>query len=350
MEPAEIRARLAPVRARLASRIRRSWARTYELSLDAWTRSAPDREWIAHHPNLVIAPAIVLAIFFLLRAGQAAVAATLIGAWFALARGISQAAADFRRRINETYSRAVSQLASDKLEERLGGIYTLENISMESSDDYWTVMENLTAFVRERTRRTERRVSACAYLLWEIAGRPDGRDKEFWDKAVAQETNGSQVAADIAAVLEVIKRRGEDRRALETRDERMIFDFRGAILRGADLGFAFLDGASFWRAHLEGAHLMHASLQGANFSYAYLQGANLWGADLEGAHLAEVHLEGADLAEVHLEGADLREAHLDGVKYLDEAYGDARTRLPDGVARPAHWPPYEPEPEAPDAA
>ena len=206
---------LSKIRARLAWRIAVDWPRAKQLTLDAWKRSAPAREWISHHPNLVIAPAIVVAILFLLIAGQIAVAATLIGAWFALARGISQAAADFRRRINETYSRAVSQLASDKLEERLGGIYTLENISKESSDDYWTVMENLTAFVRERTRRTERRIAECAYLLWEKAGRPDGRDKEFWDKAVAQETGGSQPAADIAAVLEVIKRRSEDRRELE---------------------------------------------------------------------------------------------------------------------------------------
>jgi hypothetical protein len=36
-----------------------------------------------------------------------------------------------------------------------GGIYSLERISKESPDDYWTVMEILTAFVRERTRRSE---------------------------------------------------------------------------------------------------------------------------------------------------------------------------------------------------
>ena len=161
--------------------------------------------------NLVIAPAIVVAIFFLLRAGQAAVAATLIGAWFALARSISQGAADFRRRINETYSRAVSQLASDKLEERLGGIYTLENISKESPDDYWTAMENLTAFVRERTQRTAadpeerrtQRIEVRAYGLWEKAGRPEWRSDEFWREAVEQEPP----EADVAAVLTAIKRR-----------------------------------------------------------------------------------------------------------------------------------------------
>jgi hypothetical protein len=49
------------------------WPRAKELSLDAWKRSAPARDWVSHHPNLVIAPAIVVAILFLLRAGQVAV-------------------------------------------------------------------------------------------------------------------------------------------------------------------------------------------------------------------------------------------------------------------------------------
>lgn len=50
----------------------------------------------------------------------------------------AQTKADFRRRITESYSKAVTQLASDKLEERLGGIYTLESISKESSAGYKT--------------------------------------------------------------------------------------------------------------------------------------------------------------------------------------------------------------------
>jgi Protein of unknown function (DUF2934) len=169
----------------------RYWPRVKEISLDAWKRSAQAREWISKHPNLAIAPVVIVAILVLLIVGQVAVAATLIGAWFALARGISQAAADFRRRINETYSKAVSQLASDKLEERLGGIYTLENISKESPDDYWTVMETLTAFVRERSQRnyaefkkSDERISQIAHVLWEEQDKPEGKDDEIWADAV----------------------------------------------------------------------------------------------------------------------------------------------------------------------
>src|ERR1700746_3805488 len=61
----------------------------------------------------------------------------------------SQTESDRQRRITESFSKAVEQLGSDKIETRLGGIYTLERVSRESPEDYWTVMETLTAFVRE---------------------------------------------------------------------------------------------------------------------------------------------------------------------------------------------------------
>jgi hypothetical protein len=98
---------------------KRYWPRIQQASLNAWNRSGNVREWIRKHPNPVIAPVVIVGVLFLLRSGQDAAAATVVGAWFVLARNIAQGAADFRRRINETYSKAVSQLASDKLEERL---------------------------------------------------------------------------------------------------------------------------------------------------------------------------------------------------------------------------------------
>ena len=120
----------------------------------------------------------------------------------------------------------------------LGGIYSLERISKESPDDYWTVMENLTAFVRERSRRNEaertsqdleQRVSRRAYFLWQEAGRPDGRAEDFWADAAKQEEFG-EPATDIAAVLTVIKRRSEQSREREGAND-WRFDLSGAILK-----------------------------------------------------------------------------------------------------------------------
>ncbi|MFN7523786.1 MAG: hypothetical protein ACK5RD_11680, partial [Aphanizomenon sp.] len=54
-----------------------------------------------------------------------------------------------QKQITERFSKAIEQLGSDKPEVILGGIYTLERIARDSKPDQWTIMEVLTAFVRQ---------------------------------------------------------------------------------------------------------------------------------------------------------------------------------------------------------
>ena len=51
--------------------------------------------------------------------------------------------------ITDRFTAAVEQLGSDKMAVRLGAIYALERISKDSRRDHWTIMETLTAYVRE---------------------------------------------------------------------------------------------------------------------------------------------------------------------------------------------------------
>ena len=53
--------------------------------------------------------------------------------------------------ITERFTRAIDQLGKRALEIRLGGIYALERISKESKEDYWPIMEILTAYVRKNS-------------------------------------------------------------------------------------------------------------------------------------------------------------------------------------------------------
>jgi hypothetical protein len=57
--------------------------------------------------------------------------------------------------VTDRYSTAIAQLASDKLEERIGGIYALERILADSERDHSTVVEVLAAFVREHAPQPE---------------------------------------------------------------------------------------------------------------------------------------------------------------------------------------------------
>ncbi|MEV2245600.1 pentapeptide repeat-containing protein [Streptomyces sp. NPDC049970] len=87
--------------------------------------------------------------------------------------------------------------------------------------------------------------------------------------------------------------------------------------------------------------------RGADLIGARLTGANLRGVDLRGAYLIAADLRGADLRSADLIGADLRDADLSdadltGALYLTQtqvnaAKGNAATRLPPSLTRPANW-------------
>jgi hypothetical protein len=90
------------------------------------------------------------------------------------------------RLITERFSKAVEQLGSDKLEVRLGGIYSLERIAYDSDRDHWTIMEVLTSFIQEKSstkQLTDEKISAQAYEIWQ-KGSKDATDEENWESAM----------------------------------------------------------------------------------------------------------------------------------------------------------------------
>ena len=356
---------------------------------DAWDWYIANRETAA--PLLAPLGSVLVGMGTIIVGGAVAWSA-LRQARTATNRHREQTRADQQRRLTESFSKAVEQLASDKMEARLGGIYTLERIAIEVisqvrspsllrrqwrsarsrlsqgrrrllrlpqvaesdvqvervppdpvSDLYWTVMETLTAFVRERARWEEPEPSEP-----EMAAQSD-----LWQSGIRSYQALQQrptPATDIAAVLQVLRRRPEAGREREKqRGWRLNLnttDLRGAVLseahlEGADLRWAHLERAELFVAHLEGADLRWAHFERAALGRAHFKGALLRGAHFKRAFLRGAHFKRAVLFEAHLEGADLSEAHLEG-DYLSTAFGDARTDLPKGVPRPAHWPPYEP--------
>ncbi|MDH6575290.1 pentapeptide repeat-containing protein [Kitasatospora sp. MAP5-34] len=86
-----------------------------------------------------------------------------------------------------------------------------------------------------------------------------------------------------------------------------------------------------------GADLIGAKLKGADLRGANLRGAYLIGADLRGADLRKADLIGADFRGADVGGADLTDSIFLIQSQLDAAKGDAATRLPASLTRPAHW-------------
>jgi uncharacterized protein YjbI with pentapeptide repeats len=198
--------------------------------------------------------------------------------------------------ITERYTKAIEQLGSGKLDVRLGGIYALERIAKDSERDHPTVVEVLSAFVREHSDpvHTESEPSMAKVLNAFLQGDSQPAVEQPDDKPKLKPTTDVRAAI---AVLGRLPSRLDVPRADLTRA-----DFAGAALYRANLsGFGLSD------ADLQGAGLMEANLQQANLLWANLRRAYLHGANLQDANLRQAHLEGADL-----QGANLRQAHLEG--------------------------------------
>lgn len=201
---------------------------------------------------------------------------------------------DREAQITNRFTQAIAQLGahlsdgSPNLEVRLGGIYALERIARDSPRDHWTIMEVLTAYVRQNGTLSP--------------GRP---------------------RIDVQAVVTVVGRR----RVSPDQPEPDRLDLTGADLHKVDLSDGNLDRAILRRANLSGARAAGASLIGALLDDAVLRGAEFWG-----VNLAHAYMRRADLRDVHfgnlgignledpdfdirstnLEDASIEDADLDG--------------------------------------
>jgi hypothetical protein len=219
----------------------------------------------------------------------------------------------------ERFTRAVSQVADEKLDIRLGGIYALERIARDSETHYEPVMEVLTAFLRENTRWRR-----------EIAA------KETEDALTESEEPAEdfRLTADFQAVATVIGRRDRRHERADYQLNLRAVDLGGAWLHQADLSKANLSEADLSGAILLDADLSEAFLYRADLSNAVLSGANLprtnltW-ANLSGATVHNADLSGADLTLANLTGADLEGAIGLTEEQLDLTRTVTRTKLPE---------------------
>lgn len=150
--------------------------------------------------------------------------------------------------VTERFTKAVELLASDKLEARVGAIYALERIALDSERDHWPIMEILTAYVRH-------------HMAW------TDPPKEV-RVGVAGGSGFAKVIPhiDIQAVMTVLQRRRFDR---EDPNIHRI-DLSRCDLRGVSLIGSSLINADFTYSHLDWANFDNADLTNAVFSWAWI--------------------------------------------------------------------------------
>jgi uncharacterized protein YjbI with pentapeptide repeats len=205
----------------------------------------------------------------------------------------------------DRFTRAIDQLGSDKLEQRLGGIYGLELIAKESPDGGTrrVVTEVLTTYVRQHAAADPKT----------SAKRPPV------DKL-------SERAPDLQAIMTVLGRRTSaatdpplDFSGVDLSGVNLVgadlprVHFDEAQLQGAEFDGAQLQDASFVGADLAGAVFDDAQLQRAIFATAQLKNVNFNSAQLQDAHFADAEMRGVALSSAQAQGAIFANARLQGV-------------------------------------
>ena len=308
----------------------------------------PVADWLAHHDigsatGSLRETAVNNARGRLLTLGAGLLAA---GALFFTARsfGLSR-----EGQVTERYTKAIEQLGSEKLDVRIGGIYALERIALDSARDHPTIMEVLTAFIREHSREAWEPADYNGPLEYEparpdiqaattvIARRDHRRDTRHLDLAGAN--------LNYAKLTRINFAHANLSRAKLHNAKVSLADLTGADLTGADLTntkfiIARLSGADLTGANLTGAGLTQVNFARAVLARAVLARAELVSTSLNGANLARANLAHADLSDADLSGANLTLTNLNGAELpsnLDNV-DLARAELTDAKMHPGKIP------------
>jgi uncharacterized protein YjbI with pentapeptide repeats len=212
--------------------------------------------------------------------------------------------------ITERFTRAIEQLGNEKIEIRLGGIYSLERISQESDKDYWPIMEILTAYIRSNSPAKVIEIKDDFPYFQASEDKKDDlevMDFQPFNEYEKEEAEVNKLPLDIQAILTVIGRR----RYSISSGEPSYLDLRKTNLSRFVLIGANLEGALLYEADLQEARLQRANLKGAYLEGAYLQNSLLVKTDLPDAILKKAKLQWADLFGAVLTNANLQLANLE---------------------------------------
>ncbi len=166
-------------------------------------------------------------------------------------------------------------------------------------------------------------------LLWYVdearSRAPEPALDVEWARLVDADLDALDIAAARERASELLRRASERLRTPPLSGESAV-----SAWRVDDFGMGLP--RDHTRADLVGVRWQRADLRRAS-----LRGALLLGADLRDADLRLADLLGADIRGADLRGADLSTSLFVTPMQAAAAQGDAATRLPARVPRPAHW-------------
>lgn len=267
-----------------------------------------------------------------------------------------------KAQVAERYAKSIEQLTSDKMEVRIGAVYSLRNIAGDDNAYRREVVRTLAAFVTRNSTHAPCPIVQRGSLLETDAETALQAIGELPLNTVTDVSHPHEVGS---MVDDLFTRHGDVNcwagiRLAGVAFRGYSFSTLDADSRPPDPGTNF-DGATFENADFTGTWLLHTSWRGAeltdvdftgselteadlrtNLTNVTLTSANLSGANMCGVTLSKLlgvkvdhaRMYGTNLAGAHLEAADLSTSFLHGA-VLDGASWDERTRWPAGFTPPA---------------
>jgi hypothetical protein len=267
-----------------------------------------------------------------LKIGGVATALTAVAALFFTAKSLQSTRDQYglseEGQVTDRFSKAVEHLGSDKIDVRLGGIYSLERLARDSPKDQPMIIEILSAFVR-----TQAPADGPQCVMPELVGSTDNKlplGGPHWNFSGPL----PKTEVDVQAAVTVLGRRDPHHDAGTDPDlinsclpgVRFTGSFVGAnffrsklaqtVFYHVDLRCALFVDADLSQANLMTDKLNRAWLDGIKAKEALFVNADMRSTDLTSADLQSAVLAGANLSGADLEGATLTDARLHGGKVL----------------------------------
>jgi uncharacterized protein YjbI with pentapeptide repeats len=207
------------------------------------------------------------------------------------------------KHVTERFSKSIEHLGSGKIDICLGGIYALEQIAIDSPKYHWTIVEILSAFIREkRPLDSTEIVGIDIQAALNVLGR----------RKVEQDPKGKYIN------LRKVNLTGVEIQSTNLNPANLNHvDFSGANLNHVDFSGAILDYANLHETDLSDANLRGAILNNANLKVSNLNNADLYGANLRWADISEANLSQATLINVNFQATDFKGANLNGAIFCD---------------------------------
>ncbi len=215
-----------------------------------------------------------------------------------------------RAHFTDRFREAIALLSSDDMTARIGAVYALEHLLIESPRDHDAIIDILSGYIRTRAPR---------------------RNEEDSDLPAVRATRENYYSlphpeVDIQAALTVLGRR-------PNRPERKPLDLANSDLSGAYMADGRYQGTYFTRSLLTSSYMPRANLDGAILAFADLRGSSLRDAALRGADCRGARFEEATLVAAKLQGAKMDRARGLTMDQLTNVEIDEKTTLRRGWSR-----------------